>query len=49
VSAEEVTAKVLRALTGVSKKGFQEYFQKLYEHWQKCVTAKGNYFEGNIV
>jgi hypothetical protein len=33
----------------VSKNGFQECFQKLYERWKKSVTAQENYFEGNVV
>jgi hypothetical protein len=32
MSAEEVTAKVMTALMEVSKNGFQESFQKTYEH-----------------
>jgi hypothetical protein len=36
------------ALAEVSKIGFQECFQKLYERWQKCVTVQGNHFEGNV-
>jgi hypothetical protein len=36
VRTEDVTANVTRALTEVSKNGFQECFQKLYGHWQKC-------------
>jgi hypothetical protein len=48
-STEEVTAKAMSALTDVLKTGFQESFQKLCEHWQKCVTVQGNYFEGNVV
>jgi hypothetical protein len=32
-----------------NEKWFQECFQKLYECWQKCVIAHGNYFEGNVV
>jgi hypothetical protein len=31
-SAEEITSKVTRAPTEVSKNGFQGCFQKLYEH-----------------
>jgi hypothetical protein len=48
-STGEVTAKATRALEDVSKNGFQECFQKLYERWQKCITLKENYFEGNAV
>jgi hypothetical protein len=48
-SAEEVVAKATRALTEVSRNGFQECFETLYERGQKCVTAQGNYFEGDVV
>jgi hypothetical protein len=48
-SAKNVTAKATRALTEVLKNGFQECFQELYKHWQKCVTARENCFEGNVV
>jgi hypothetical protein len=48
-SAEEVTAKVTRALTEVSEIGFQKCFQKLYEHCQKGVIAQGDYSEANGV
>jgi hypothetical protein len=47
-SAEEVTAEATTALRDVSKDGFQERFQKFYERWQKCVTAQGNCFDGNV-
>jgi histone-lysine N-methyltransferase SETMAR len=48
-SAEEVTAKATTALEDVSKNGFQECFQKLYERWQKRITVQGNYFQGNVL
>jgi hypothetical protein len=48
-TAEEVTAQATRALTEVSKNGFQECFQKLYERWKKCVTPQGNYTDENII
>jgi hypothetical protein len=38
----------LRDVLCLSKNGFQERFQKLQEGWQKCDTAQGNSFEGNI-
>jgi hypothetical protein len=47
-SADKATTKVMTTLTQVSKNGFQECFQKLYKCWQKHVTAKENYFEGNV-
>jgi hypothetical protein len=35
----------MTVLIEVSKKWLQECFQKLYEHWWKCVTVWGNSFE----
>jgi hypothetical protein len=48
-SAQEVTIKPTRAVIKVSKNGFQERFQKLYERQKKCVTARGKHFQGNLV
>jgi hypothetical protein len=28
--------------------GFQECFQQLYNRWQNCVVAQGDYFEVNV-
>ena len=36
-------------LKTVSQNGFQECFQHLCSHWQKCIVAQGDYFEGNVV
>jgi hypothetical protein len=41
--------KTMRALTEVLKNDFQECFQKLYNHWQKFITAHWKYSEGNVV
>jgi hypothetical protein len=40
-STEEVTAKATKALTEVSKDGFQECFRKLYRCWQSVSLPKG--------
>jgi hypothetical protein len=32
-----------------SQYSFQECFQPLYNHWQKCIVAQGDYFEGNVI
>jgi hypothetical protein len=47
--AKEVAAEVTRVLTMVFNSGFPGFFQKLYEHKEKCVTAQQNCFEGNVV
>jgi hypothetical protein len=41
--------KAPTALTDIMNNGYQECFQKLYECWQKCITAQENYSEGNVV
>ena len=46
VSSDEVKAASQDALREVAKNGFQQCFQKLYERWQKCIVAQGDYFEG---
>jgi hypothetical protein len=49
MSTEAVTAKGTRALREVSKNGYQECFQKLYEHWQKCVTGQANCYDVDVL
>jgi hypothetical protein len=44
-----VAAKVMKTLTEVSNNGVLERLDKLYERWQNCVTARQNYFKGNVV
>jgi hypothetical protein len=34
--------RMMTGLTEVSKNDFQESFQNLHGHWQKCVTTQGN-------
>lgn len=48
-STDEVKTAATEALKRVSKNGFQETFEKLYKRWQKCIVARGEYFEGNVV
>jgi hypothetical protein len=35
-------------LKRLSQNGFQNCFQNLYSHWQKCVVAQGDSFEENV-
>ncbi|GFU80064.1 hypothetical protein TNCV_579441 [Trichonephila clavipes] len=42
VSSDEVKGASQEALLEIAKNGFQ----KLYERWQKCVIAQGDYLEG---
>jgi hypothetical protein len=47
-SAEEVTAKVARALTEVSKNGFLECFEKLYECCESVLLPKGTTLKDTV-
>lgn len=44
--SSEVIENATERLKELSKTGFQECFQQLYERWNKCVDAGGEYFEG---
>ncbi|GBL87788.1 Histone-lysine N-methyltransferase SETMAR [Araneus ventricosus] len=46
IDLDEVIENATKQLKDLSKNGFQEYFEQLYERWKKCVDAGGKYFEG---
>ncbi|GBM08018.1 Histone-lysine N-methyltransferase SETMAR [Araneus ventricosus] len=46
VHSDEVIENATKQLKDLSKNGFQECFEQLYERWKKCVDAGGKYFEG---
>lgn len=39
----------MTAMTTISSKGAQGYFQQLYPRWQKDISAEGEYFESDCV
>ncbi|GBL94102.1 hypothetical protein AVEN_185057-1 [Araneus ventricosus] len=46
VDSDEVMENATRQLKDLSKNGFLECFEQLYELWKKCMDAGGKYFEG---
>jgi hypothetical protein len=46
--ATDIIKNTTEELKMLSQNGFQECFQHLYSHWQKCVVAKGGRFESNV-
>ncbi|GBN54598.1 hypothetical protein AVEN_41701-1 [Araneus ventricosus] len=46
VDSDEVIENATKELKNLSKNGFQECFEQLYERWKKCVDGGGKYFEG---
>ena len=48
-STEELKEASESYLKGLQKKDFEEVFQDWERRIQKCVDARGNYFEGDKV
>ena len=46
--ATEIIKNATEELKMLSQNCFQEYFQHFYSRWQKCIVARGDYFEGNL-
>jgi len=44
---EEIEAESQRVLETLTKKDFQEAFQKWRRHWDRRLHAGGNYFGGD--
>jgi transposase len=42
---EEIKAESQRVLDTLTEKDFQEAFQKWKRRWDRCLHARGNYFE----
>jgi hypothetical protein len=38
----------MEELKWLSQNSFQEGFQYVYSHWQKCIVAQDAYFKGNV-
>jgi hypothetical protein len=45
-SAEEIITAIKEAVRDLPANIFQQCFQHLYQRWQSCVVANGDYFEG---
>jgi histone-lysine N-methyltransferase SETMAR len=46
-AVEEIQAETQMVLNTLTKKHFQDAFQKWQKHWNQCVWSKGGYFEGD--
>jgi hypothetical protein len=44
---EEIQTKSPRVLDILTKKDFQEAFQKWRRRWDRCLHVGGNYFKGD--
>jgi hypothetical protein len=45
-SAEEIVTAAREAVRDLAANIFQQCFQQLYQRWQNCIAANGDYFEG---
>lgn len=46
-TVEEIQAETQMILNTLTKKDFQDAFQKWQKRWDRCVRSQGGYFEGD--
>jgi hypothetical protein len=46
-TVEEIQAETQTVLNTLTKKDFQDAFQKRQKHWDRCVRSQGDYIEGD--
>ena len=44
---EEIQENAIRELHAVTEREFQEAFQQWKKFWERCITSKEDYFEGD--
>ena len=44
---EEIQENVIKELCAITESVFQEAFQQWKKRWERCITSRGDYFEGN--
>jgi len=47
ISIEEIQAELQQVLNMLMLADFNECFQKWQNHWDRCIQAQGDYFEGD--
>jgi hypothetical protein len=45
-SAKEIVTAIREAVLDLPANISQQCFQQLHQHWQTCIAANGDYFEG---
>ncbi|PNF38762.1 hypothetical protein B7P43_G14057, partial [Cryptotermes secundus] len=46
-TVEEIQAETQTVLNTITKKDFQDAFQKWQKRWDRCMRSQGDYFEGD--
>jgi len=44
---EEIQQNAIRELRTITESAFQEAFQQWKKHWERCITSRGDCFEGD--
>jgi hypothetical protein len=44
---QELTENLQMELCVILKKAYQDCYQKWQQHWERCISAGGEYFEGD--
>jgi transposase len=44
---EEIQENVTREMRAITESAFQEAFQQWKKRWERCITSRGDYFEGH--
>jgi hypothetical protein len=44
---QEIMENPQLELRAIPKKAYQDCFQKWQQHWERCINARGEYFEGD--
>jgi hypothetical protein len=44
---EEIQGNAIRELCTITESAFQEAFQQWKKCWERCITRRGDYFEGD--
>jgi len=46
-NTEEIQQNVIRELRAITESAFQGAFQQWKKRWERCITSRGDYFEGD--
>jgi len=44
---ETIKENAIRELRAITESAFQEAFQQWKQRWERCITSRGDYFEGD--
>ena len=48
-TAEEIQENAIREVRAITESAFQEAFKQWKKRWERCISSRGDYFEGDSV